>query len=108
MTEQHLPSQFAELEAFIDWALPTERERTARRHSSSMGAIRAFYAAILPRLDEILTLFERFTPESAPDDINRLFLLTLSLAEITPAVENFDQPGVIDGYEFSRFVPLHD
>jgi hypothetical protein len=34
--------------------------------------------------------------------------MTLSLAEVAPAVENFGQPGVVDGYEYTRFVPVHD
>ena len=45
---------------------------------------------------------------SAPDDVKRLFFMTLSLAEVAPAVENFGQPGVVDGYEYTRFVPVHD
>ena len=36
------------------------------------------------------------------------FLLTLSLAEVAPAVEKFNQPTVIDGFDFKRFVPVHD
>jgi hypothetical protein len=31
--------------------------------------------------------------------------MTLALAEIAPAVENFGQPGVIDGLDFARFIP---
>jgi hypothetical protein len=34
--------------------------------------------------------------------------LTLSLAEVALAIENFNQPSVIDGYDFTRFIPLHD
>jgi hypothetical protein len=40
--------------------------------------------------------------------VNRLFLLSLSLAEVAPAIENFNQPSVIDGYDFKRFIPVHD
>jgi hypothetical protein len=108
MAERKLPTKFAELEPFVGWALATERDRTARRHAVAMGEIRAFYDAMMAQLDEILKYFEGFALENVPDDVNRLFLLTLSLAEVAPAVENFDQPGVVDGYDFSRFVPLHD
>ena len=108
MAEQQLPAQFAELEPFLDWALATERERTARRQTIGMAAIREFYAAMIPRLDEILRYLEGFAPENVPAEVNRLFLLTLALAEVAPAVENFGQPGVIDGYDFTRFKPLHD
>jgi hypothetical protein len=105
MAEHHLPSQFAELETFLDWSLATERERTAKRHSSSMDEIRVFYDAMVSRLEEILNLLDQHSVDEAPADVQRLFLMTLSLAEIAPAVENFGQPGVIDGYDFSRFIP---
>jgi hypothetical protein len=107
MTEHQLPVQFVALEPFLDWALATERERTTRRQTVGMVAIRDFYAVMLPRLDEILTFLEGFAPDKVPADVNRLFLLTLSLAEVAPAIENFNQPSVIDGYDFKRFVPVH-
>jgi len=106
--ERELPEQFQQLAPFLDWALPTERERSAKRHGSSITEIRAFYDAMVARIAEILTFLNDFAPEGVPADVNRLFLLTLSLAEIAPCVENFGQPGVIDGYDYSRFIPLHD
>lgn len=108
MAKRQLPAAFAELEPFVSWSLATERERTAKRHTSDMAAIRAFYDAMLPRLGEILQYLDDFPPEDVPDDVQRLFLLTLSLAEIAPAVENFGQPNVLDGYEYSRFMPVHE
>jgi hypothetical protein len=38
-----------------------------------------------------------------PDDARRLFLLTLSLAEVAPAIELFSQVSVVDGYDINRF-----
>ena len=108
MAERQLPAQFQQLEPFVNWALATERERTAKRHSTSMADIRAFYDAMVAQLGEVLTYLNDFSEEGTPDDVKRLFFLTLSLAEIAPAVENFGQPGVVDGYDFSRFIPLHD
>ena len=51
MTSQ-LPPEFADLEPFAGWALPTERERYAHRLSSTMQELQAFYEAALPRLDD--------------------------------------------------------
>jgi hypothetical protein len=107
MAEHQLPVQFVALEPFLGWALATEGERTTRRQTVGMAAIRDFYAVMLPRLDEILTFLDGFAPDQVPADVNRLFLLTLSLAEVAPAIENFNQPSVIDGYDFKRFVPVH-
>jgi len=30
------------------------------------------------------------------------------LAEVAPAVENFGQPSVVQGYDVARFIPVHD
>ncbi len=49
MTEHLLPGQFQDLALFLEWALATERERSAKRQSSTMGEIKAFYQAMLPR-----------------------------------------------------------
>jgi hypothetical protein len=108
MAERQLPPQFNDLDRFLAWALPTERERTARRQTVAMPEIRSFYDAMVPRLAEILKFLDDFVPEDIPSEVNRLFLLTMSLAEIAPAVENFGQPGVIDGYDYTRFIPVHD
>jgi hypothetical protein len=108
MAEQQLPKHFAELEPFLGWSLATERERTAKRQTRSMPEIKAFYDAMLPRLGEILNYLNGFSQEQIPDEVRRLFFLSLSLAEIAPAVENFGQPSVIDGYDYSRFIPVHD
>jgi hypothetical protein len=107
-SQKRLPKPFHGLEMYLEWALPTEQARTAKRHASSMQEIRAFYDAMVQRLEEILQHLSGFTLENVPDDTNTLLLLTLSLAEVAPAVENFGQPDVVDGYQWSRFVPMHE
>jgi hypothetical protein len=73
-----------------------------------MPEIKAFYDAMIVRLEEILDFLSTFTEENAPADVKRLSLLTLSLAEIAPTVENFKQQCVVDGYDYSRFIPMHN
>ena len=108
MTEHLLPDQFQDLAPFLEWALATERERSAKRQSSTMGEINAFYQAMLPRMGEILPFLDQCTQENVPADVQRLFHLTLSLAEIAPAVENLGQPSVVDGYDVARFIQNHE
>jgi len=108
MAERQLPEPFHDLEPYLAWALPTERERSAKRQASSMAEIKAFYDAMMARMEEVLPYLAQFSPENVPGDVQRLFYLTLSLAEIAPAVENFGQPSVIDGYEAARFMPGDD
>ena len=106
-SEPQLPEPFRDLEAFLEWSLATERRRVAKRQGSTMAEIQTFYTAMIERLDEILHYLSDYS-EEAPDDVQRLFYLTLSLAEVAPAIENFGQPSVVDGYDWSRFIANHD
>ena len=107
MPEAHLPEQFRDLEQWMAWSLETEGERSDHRQASAMEDITAFYEAMLARMDEVLPYLEQFSLEDLPDDARRLFYLTLSLAEVAPAVEQFGQPSVVDGYDIKRFVASH-
>ena len=107
MPEIRLPEQFRDLEQWMAWSLETEGERSDHRQASAMEDITAFYEAMLARMDEVLPYLEQFSLEDLPDDARRLFYLTLSLAEVAPAVEQFGQPSVVDGYDIKRFVATH-
>ena len=107
MPEARLPEQFRDLEQWLAWSLETEGERSDHRQASAMEDITAFYEALLARRDEVLSYLEQFNLDELPDDARRLFYLTLSLAEVAPAVEQFGQPSVVDGYDIKRFVASH-
>src|SRR5262245_56269168 len=107
MSKRVLPETFQDLELFAEWALATEKERNHKRLSSSMEEIQAFYDAILPRMEVVIEYLNRFPLDTMPADAQRLLYLTLSLAEVAPAVELFKQPSVVDGYDAARFVPVH-
>ena len=62
------PADFAELEPFADWALPTERERYAKRIASTMDELQAFYDAAFPRLEDATKYLEQFALDALPDD----------------------------------------
>lgn len=103
-----LPGRFEDLEPFIDWALPTERERNNKRIASTMPAIKAFYDAMLPRARAIIAHLENFPVNEMPMHEARLMNLLLSLAEVANAVEIFKQPAVIDGYDSRRTIMVHE
>jgi hypothetical protein len=103
MPESFFPEAFRDLEKWSAWSLATEQERSDKRQASTMTEIKAFYDAMLTRTEEILTYVEQFSLEQMPADAQRLFYLTLSLAEVAPAVELFGQPNVVDGYDIKRF-----
>jgi hypothetical protein len=95
-----LPAEFADLEPFADWILPTEDERYAKRLSSSMEEMQAFYDAAFPRLEAILAhtdgiSLEEGAPPVAEEDRN-LAYLAFSLVNVSFPVEAWKQPHVPD------------
>src|SRR5437867_7518914 len=105
MSKGLLPKQFEDLEPFIGWALAKESDRTRKRLTSTMEEISTFYDAMLPRMKVIFEYLNEFPLNRMPEDANRLFYLTLSLAEVANAVELFRQPAVVDGFDAFRFAP---
>lgn len=105
MPEALLPEAFRDLERWMAWSLATEPERSDKRQASTMTEIKAFYDAMLARMEEVLPYLEQCSLDEMPADARRLFYLTLSLAEVAPAVELFGQPSVIDGYDITRLTP---
>jgi len=98
-----LPEQFSALESWVDiWALPTEAERNRKRLSSTIGDLRAFYDAMLPRMGEIFDYLTGFPPEGLPEDVERLFQLGASFMEVAVAVELYREPDVPFGYDARR------
>ena len=93
---KRLPAEFAELEPFADWALPTEGERYAKRLSSTMEELRAFYDAAFPRLEDAAQYLERLPLDALPEDATRLLLLCYSLINVSFPIEAWRQPRVPD------------
>ena len=105
MSKPYLPEAFRDLEPWLAWSLATERERSAKRQSCTMEEIKTFYDVMLARMEPVLAYLEQFPPDNVPLQTERLFYLTLSLAEVAPAAELYGQPGVVDGFDVSRFTP---
>ncbi|MGD0882848.1 MAG: hypothetical protein ABSB09_14880 [Acidimicrobiales bacterium] len=91
-----LPAEFADLEPFSDWCLPTEGERYARRLASSMEEMQSFYAAAFPRFEQILAYLDDLPLDALPDDARRLLELSYSLVNVSFPVEVWRQPRVPD------------
>ena len=91
-----LPVDFAELEPFADWAIPTERARYAKRLASTMDELQAFYDAAFPRIDDALALLEQYSIDELPEDATRLLWLYCALMTVSFPVETWRQPRVPD------------
>ena len=97
MAEPLLPPEFSDLEPWVaDWCLDSEPERYAKRLSSSMDEIQAFYDAVFPRVEEAMTYLEKFPLDELPDDAFRLLKLLYSLIVMSFAVEIWKQPYIPD------------
>jgi len=91
-----LPPEFADLEPFSAWCLPTEAERYATRLASSMEDMQAFYDAAFPRLEAILAYLDSMSLDSLPDAATRLLWLTYALVNVSFPVEVWRQARVPD------------
>jgi hypothetical protein len=91
-----LPADFADLEPFAEWAIPTERARYAKRLDSTMDELQAFYDAALPRLEAGMSYLEQFDVDAMPDDAKHLLWLFCALVTVSFPVEVWRQPKVPD------------
>jgi hypothetical protein len=91
-----LPADFADLEPFADWAIPTERARYDKRLASTMEELQAFYDAAFPRMEDALSYLEQFEMDAMPDDAKRLLWLYCALVTVSFPVEVWRQPRVPD------------
>lgn len=98
-----LPEPFQSLAPFRAWALATERERRAKRLSSSMKEIQAFYDALFPQLEAVVAYLDQFPLDQLPEEARSLYYLMLSLVEVTSAVELYHHPHIFEAIEPTRF-----
>lgn len=97
MADRMLPAAFADLEPFVaDWCLDSEPARYAKRLSSTMGEIQAFYDAMMPRAEAAICYLEQFPLDDLPEDAMRLLKLLYSLILMSFAVEIWRQPYIPD------------
>jgi hypothetical protein len=91
-----LPPSFSDLEVFSSWCLASEAERYAKRLSSPMEEMHAFYDAAFPRLVEALAYLDKLDLAALPEDAGRLLLLCYSLVNVSFPVEVWRQARVPD------------
>ncbi|WP_324742485.1 hypothetical protein U8326_03895 [Tsuneonella sp. CC-YZS046] len=71
------------IEAFLDdWAGATPAERVAKRTSSSMEEINAFYDSMLPWMEEILVYLNQYPLEEIPDEARGIANAALAMCEV--------------------------
>jgi hypothetical protein len=99
-----LPPHFARFQALADeWALPTENDRRNKRMHSTQEELRRFYDAAQPVLDEWIQYLNGFELDAMPEPERNLLYLALSVVEVSPAIELFDNPWPKDVYPWHKF-----
>jgi len=98
------PGAFSELEPFAGWSLRTEAERYAKRLSSTMDELQAFYDAAFGRLESMLDYLDQLDLKQLPEDATRLLWLSYSLVNASFPVEVWRQPRVPDSGAASMVV----
>jgi hypothetical protein len=91
-----LPAEFANLEPYLDWALPTEPERYARRLAATMAEMQAFYDAAFPRLEDAMAFCGDTPLDELPDEARVLVHLMQSLVTVSFPIEVWKQARVPD------------
>jgi hypothetical protein len=91
-----LPAEFADLEPYLAWALPTEPERYARRLASTMPQMQEFYEAAFARLEDAIAYCDTFALDHLPEEARTLMHLMQSLVMVSFPVEVWKQPRVPD------------
>ncbi|WNM31889.1 hypothetical protein RKE30_16470 [Streptomyces sp. Li-HN-5-11] len=90
------PAEFAELEPFADWAIHGERARYAKRISSTMEELQAFYDVAFPLLEKGTSYLEKVSLDGIGDEDKHLLWAFCSLVTIAFPVEAWGQPRVPD------------
>jgi hypothetical protein len=91
-----LPADFVDLEPFAEWAIPTERARYAKRLSSTMDELQAFYDAAFPRLEAATAYLRTIDIDGIAENDKRLLWLFSALVTVSFPVEVWRQPRVPD------------
>jgi len=90
------PADFTDLEPFADWSLETEAERYAKRLSSTMDELQAFYDAAFPRFAGAMAYLDQLDLSALPENATRLLWLCYSLVNASFPVEVWRQSRVPD------------
>ena len=95
-TTPSLPAEFSDLGPYAGFALPTAKARYAKRVSSTMPELQAFYDAAFPRFEDALAYLDKFELDALPDEAKQLMYLYCALVTVSFPVEVWRQTRVPD------------
>ena len=102
-----LPAEFAALEPFTEWALPSERDRHRKRIAADLPTVRTFYDAMSPRMPAIIDFLDTIPVgdfDRQPAEVKTLHHLALAFMEVSHPIDmNWRTTDVDDAFPTSRF-----
>lgn len=90
------PAQFAALEPYAEWALPSEHDRYGKRIASTMDELQAFYDVAFAVLDSNTDYLRNVPIDGISDEDRNLLWLYASLVTVSFPIECWRQPTVPD------------
>jgi hypothetical protein len=101
-----LPKEFEHLAPWCEtWVVADSAARSATRQASEYSDVKAFYDAMLEVAPRALEFLSEHKLGDLDPGAETLLKLMLSFAEVTTAVEFYDQKEVVDGFPLDRFRP---
>lgn len=98
--------EFGDLDAWVaEWGLPTWHERSLKRARATLEELRAFHAAMLPRLEEIIRFLNQWPLEEIPQEYKPLSWAALAVCDVDGAVETWKQPLLVPAADPGDFTP---
>ncbi|MBL4621076.1 MAG: hypothetical protein JKY89_01635 [Immundisolibacteraceae bacterium] len=99
-----LPEQFSALTPFAEkWAIDSEKDRRIMRMNSSQDELQSFYRTMKPILDDVVQYLNQFKLEEMAATEQQLLQMSLSLVEISVAVELFHNPWPVNAWPWDKF-----
>ena len=98
-----LPAGFEDLAWLAEYALPTERERHAKRLGTPIETLDEVYQALLGRVVDAISHLDQFPLATLDAAQTNLLRLTFVFVEVSTAVELLRSPTVPEGFDHRRF-----
>lgn len=98
-----LPAGFEDLAPLAEFALPTERERHAKRLGTPIEVLDRVYGTLHPRVVEMIAYLDQFPLAALTPEQQNLLRLSFVFVEVASSVELLRSPTVPEGFDHRRF-----
>jgi len=97
------PELFKHLEAYSEWALPTERERLNKKCKTDMETIQSVYDVLTNNMDDIVEYLNTLPFDNLPDEARRLMDFACCYVTFDTSVSGWGVPDLADIFPIERW-----